>query len=177
MASFHFDVMHDSRSIFHIKIVLLDVGNSSARGQTSEALFCSLARTNTWRQNDVLDLETCMEFPKLTSLVSRLNECYLRSNNWRPRGAGNASRYSSCRYLDFYEDTTMVNSKENTPTGSPSRTERNPSNDPPPPTVDKSLHAEDRDKSVPSRSGSTSPRRSFSPRRSTSPRRSASPRI
>ncbi|CAA7040715.1 unnamed protein product [Microthlaspi erraticum] len=89
------------------------------------------------------------------------------------RSAGKASRYSSRRYLDFYEDATIVNSRENTPTGSPSRSEGNPSDHPLPPTIDKSLPTEDRDKSVPPRSRSTSPRRSPSPRRDESPPPSA----
>ncbi|CAA7020174.1 unnamed protein product [Microthlaspi erraticum] len=62
----------------------------------------------------------------------------------------------------------MVNSKENTPTGSPSRSEENLSDDLPPPTVDKSLPAEDMDKSVPS------PRKDESPPLS-APRRSRKP--
>ncbi|CAA7055037.1 unnamed protein product [Microthlaspi erraticum] len=65
----------------------------------------------------------------------------------------------------------MVNSRENTPTGSPSHSEGNLSDNLPPPTIDKSLPAEDRDKSVPPRSPSASPRRSTSPRRSPSPRK------
>ncbi|CAA7041283.1 unnamed protein product [Microthlaspi erraticum] len=64
----------------------------------------------------------------------------------------------------------MVNSKENTPTGSPSRSEGHLSDDLPPPTIDKSLPTEDRDKSVPPRSQSTSPRRSPSPRKGESDR-------
>ncbi|CAA7051520.1 unnamed protein product [Microthlaspi erraticum] len=69
----------------------------------------------------------------------------------------------------------MANSKENTPTGSPSPSEENLS-DSLPGTIDKSLPAEGRDKPVPTRNPSFSPQRSVSPRRSTSPQRSPPPR-
>ncbi|CAA7034092.1 unnamed protein product [Microthlaspi erraticum] len=46
-------------------------------------------------------LNSHLWYPVLTSAISDLTI-------GAHRGAGNASRYSSCRYLDFYEDTTMI---------------------------------------------------------------------
>ncbi|CAA7018924.1 unnamed protein product [Microthlaspi erraticum] len=115
------------------------------------------------------------KFPKLTSLIARLDECYLGFNNWRPPwGWKRFSLFISkiSRFSRTSNDGELEREHSHREPVSLRRKLKRQSTS----TIDKSLPAEGRDKPAPTRNPSFSPQRSVSPRRSTSPQRSPPPR-
>ncbi|CAA7045243.1 unnamed protein product [Microthlaspi erraticum] len=93
--------------------------------------------------------EKLAHFPEPV-IITRLDECYLGFNNWRPPWGWKRFSLFISKISRFSRTSNDGNSKENTPTGSPSPSEENLS-DSLPRTIDKSLPAEGRDKPAPTK--------------------------